>query len=344
MKTLRYQVFLFGDCNNKCGFCFQDKMELNSRHNVVKICETVYKLQDCLNSIENPEQYDIILVTIFGGELFCWQEPVLYYLYEQIVDRLTLPNITLRVVTNLLYNNTKKLEDFIYYVRCKKVKLDLATSFDFESRFHTGDRLELFFDNYKKIIKIYPELSCVCTITKELCRKFKSLYYTHGEDGYNKYWNVFRYIYKSNPDGFEWLMYLKNANKEHNEKNLPTDKDLYHFYVALRKYYPELYKKWFIEFPEKTSWPCYENDVHRIIVNGQDHDERKFLLDKTNKSTPFYRSCHFKPTYCYTCEWYLKCQKLCYCNFEFTSPTKEYCYLKRLFLLDKFNPLNLLQM
>jgi hypothetical protein len=146
---------------------------------------------------------------------------------------------------------------------------------------------------------------------------------------------VFDYIYNNNPEDIEWLMYLKNANKEHNEQYLPSDKDLFNFYLGLKKHYPIQYAQWFKQFENKIKRPCFSEDIHNLIANGKLHNEYNFLLDSNDINTPFYRKCHYSSnnSTCLTCEYNYICQKLCYCCFEFSSPNK-FCYLKELHKLN----------
>ena len=73
MKGLKYQLFLFKDCCNNCSFCFQSEIKLNNRNDVGIIFDnlSILKEQLRLKSHLIPEKYDYILVTVFGGELFC---------------------------------------------------------------------------------------------------------------------------------------------------------------------------------------------------------------------------------------------------------------------------------
>ena len=71
---------------------------------------------------------------------------------------------------------------------------------------------------------------------------------------------------------------------------------------------------------------------HHLIANGKIHNEFEFYLGEEDCNTPFYRKCHFKKNNntCLICDIKYKCEKLCYCRFEFKSPENKICFLKEL--------------
>jgi hypothetical protein len=119
-----------------------------------------------------------------------------YFSLIEDITKLNLPNIKLRIVSNLLYKDLYYVKKFIEYTQFKNINLVVATSFDFESRFHSLDKLDLFFNNYKTIQQIYPKITIVCTLTKELCQHFTN-------KNNSPYFEVFDYIYNNNPEDIE---------------------------------------------------------------------------------------------------------------------------------------------
>jgi len=154
-KQLKIVSFLFRDCSNGCGFCFQKQYEhIPSFDEFTQIPSSVVagRVLDVIGKYGC--EYPDITVGFMGGELF--EHPGIGQKLNDIVTEVVnaVPGVKIKVSTNLLYENTDQLLGFIESTRPSE-NVSVHTSYDFGPvRFNSADKFGLFKENFSAVSNI----------------------------------------------------------------------------------------------------------------------------------------------------------------------------------------------
>lgn len=158
-------VALFEFCSNNCSFCFQgndDRTNLN--------LHIINKKADLICNLIDQELNKDLALKIFGGELF--EDSITDKIldsYEHFITKVSdkckslNKTLTVTLVTNLLNHTDKIIEKFILKIRNKGIDINLAASFDFDGRFHTQQKLDLFIGNLLYLKPYIKSINMVIT-------------------------------------------------------------------------------------------------------------------------------------------------------------------------------------
>lgn len=175
MKKI-YEFLLWNNCGNNCTFCHQRNHERRINDKILTPQEQIESLQLCGDFLKTRfEKGNHILLC--GGEIFGLKtEEVnaeLSKLLDQILDHMQKDEIELLYLnTNLLYENTTVLFDFLSKVQEKELfgRLKFTTSYDIVGRFNDTTE-KLFYKNLKKITDTFKDIRIVVNtvLTKGAC-------------------------------------------------------------------------------------------------------------------------------------------------------------------------------
>lgn len=143
-------VFMFGDCNNACDFCFQKTYRLLNiaNDNFIDVHD---QNMACLQNLLDRQLCNVT-VNLMGGEPFANTKTI--SILNQYVDLLKrFKDIKIRITTNLLHDNIESINSTIQQFDSDKISL--YTSFDFgNTRFKTSNCLDKFIENFKNVVDI----------------------------------------------------------------------------------------------------------------------------------------------------------------------------------------------
>ena len=147
-------ISLFGDCNNRCKFCFQKDRytEKFSEENLQKILKS---FKEILSKIKT-QGLKSLKIQIIGGELFQDKfSEKQYQSYHEFTKALLKEaeglEVRLGITTNALWTNPKPFLD--YY---RAFHPSVVVSFDFKDRFNKKKIEDRFFENLKEILWVNP--------------------------------------------------------------------------------------------------------------------------------------------------------------------------------------------
>jgi len=169
--NMMQEFLLWGNCTNKCDFCWQCKINdqsiyLNEEEMISCIKETFLKLD------EINDGDDVLLV---GGEILAPYYPKVNEYLHQLIDKCTkmISSDKIRYLyinTNLIYKDRTNLEYLFNAIKGYEDRLKFTSSYDIYGRFKSEESKQIFFDNLLFIKENYPEINTVvnCIITKQL--------------------------------------------------------------------------------------------------------------------------------------------------------------------------------
>lgn len=170
MKTMQ-EFLMWGNCTNKCDFCWQCKKNdesifLNKNEMIECINETMKKLDE----INHGD--DVLLV---GGEIlasyFTEVDKYLHILIDKCVDMISKGSIRfLYINTNLIYKDRVNLEYLFNAIKGYEDRLKFTSSYDIYGRFKNPESENIFLENLMFIKNTYPKINIVVNsiITKQL--------------------------------------------------------------------------------------------------------------------------------------------------------------------------------
>ena len=185
MKYSMREFLLWGNCTNKCDFCWQcqkrdESIFLNKDEMISCIEDTLLKL-DGINYGDD--------VLIVGGEILAPYYPEVNSYLQKLIDKcvLLLSENKIRflyVNTNLIYKDRINLVYLFEAIKGYEDRLKFTTSYDVYGRFKTKESEQLFLENLLFIKETYPKVNTVVNsiITKQLVEsnfdeeKFKETY------------------------------------------------------------------------------------------------------------------------------------------------------------------------
>ena len=142
---VEFEVIPFTECNLACQFCLQGKDRTLRKDGLTwdNVVEQITQLA-CTQTSNN------VLITFCGGELL--QDKFDDHYRDQLIDtikairnldQLVNKNVTVELVTNLVYNNIDRWLEL--FNECDEV----VTSFDLDGRFTKQSQLRRWFDNIR---------------------------------------------------------------------------------------------------------------------------------------------------------------------------------------------------
>ncbi len=273
MGKVMQEFLLWGNCTNKCDFCWQcqkvdETIFLNKEEMILSIKETINRLDD----INNGD--DVLLV---GGEILASYYPEVDIFIQELIykcismikeDKIRF----LYINTNLIYENKKNLIYLFETIKGYEDRLKFTTSYDIFGRFKTEDKRQLFLKNLEFIRDSYPKINAVvnCIITKQLVEtdfnqeEFKDIYKI-------KHVNFIPYV--PVPDDNVMTVNFKDIIKilARAEKRQPGYINFYindFDYNQNKKLYQYHKNKGYEECTSKYS-ECHHNENFKKILNGE---------------------------------------------------------------------------
>ena len=182
-KTSVY-IQYWKECNIRCGFCsqMQNNQPTLFEKYIIPSKEALLTHNKILLDMYRDDKYKFLLLSFVGGELFHRSDiKELYkgfdYLVEQLHNIRKLPNIQIKIYSDLLFEDTALLEYFIKKVGVDKV-IGIKTSFDLYGRFKNKAQVDLYIKNLNLLCSICDNVQIKTLITLDAINKFNPDDYT----------------------------------------------------------------------------------------------------------------------------------------------------------------------
>lgn len=334
-KTLEIEIALFGECCNKCDFCFQNKTK-QLRASYESIIKSLNTLKNTLYSRHHG--YKRIEIKLFGGELFFFtgekREEILrgykdFILgLKEIQDNID-KKISVQYTTNLLFNDLSMLIETAEFTRSNCLKCEVGTSFDVVGRFQSEKDLDLWYNN---VIKLEPDDITSIYHKKTINAFLKSK--NERTELENKAIKIFDDLYKRGFN-FQFTPYLPNQEKF--EDWLPNNQEIIDFYKFMINNYPKV--KPISGLIQRNSCRGCSGCSLRIINSElKPHcrdgiylsDPKLFKTKYNNSNIDELIKNYINSRGCLLCKYYSVCPFECFNQFDFVAVSSE-CWLKEIF-------------
>lgn len=288
-------ISLFGECNNRCDFCF-NKRHYNEQYVNDNVNNVLLNAIKAIDSIKDQTTH--INFTLIGGELFQDKFDQLYYnqiltFVETIRKTCNNANVSCKIgiTTNCLFVN----DDVINFLN--KAKIDsLRCSFDFDGRFKSNKIVDVWFSNIDKLTKFNPIV--------ELTTMKPNIIKVMNHD------SIWQKLYSMFPVEFN------NFEDVGIEKYRINETDLVEFYQFLIDNYSNVINV--LQLKQILSnTKTIRNCQHSIVITKD-----KIRFDCCNRLKSINNFINNKQ--CFSCKYYDKCGLSCFREFQYNTE----CYLK----------------
>lgn len=317
-KEGEFFINLFEWCNMRCSFCWQD-------HTQWEGIESIVSRSVDISNYMNKDSRDYFAVNLMGGELFADEIPDnIFEDYLNLVleiQKNTNKKFEVNWVTNLVYENTKRVRDLVTSVKSLNIKTTVATSFDFAGRFNKHQK-KLFEKNVYELKDIIGTVSVV--LTKPNIEKFTS-----------KNDDLFEKMYKDN-----FLFYFDYYSPEDRfSLNAPSDSLIQKGLIYLVDNYPEVYpvKDWINKTENEMS--CrgsiiidhtgFKGQCRSLLSNATSSFMRSDVVVNNNESM---EETFVNKYDCLSCNFFKRCGMGCFLQHDFKGREElEECLYKEVF-------------
>ena len=253
-QTLMLDFIVFQNCSNNCSFCFQRAARSQK---FIDEDRVLLRFSRVLSFIEEKHQkFKQVYLDLMGGEMFFI--PGLEKMYQKMLTsvyelskKINKP-IKCLVGTNLLYQDLSPLFNTLDFMRSLDQGLlrHVFTSFDFDGRFHTQARVDLFKKNLLELLeymkKIPMQLGVVSVLTKRAVQKLinpQTRLEKHIKEVYDQLYQTSLGLINGRERGLRlsWTGMSPNSlDQRYVEECVPTAQDILKLYKYLREHYPTL--------------------------------------------------------------------------------------------------------
>ena len=301
-NSTEVELHLFEFCNLSCSFCGQDH---KSTEGMNTIPEKAYQVIDFMqNSGMNSH-----IVNIMGGEIFndLVSDEIFdsYWEFYTIINSWCLENkhaVRFNWVTNLIFQKSKRIFDFITKMRSVSNNSYISTSYDFAGR---GFDLNRTFQ-YENNLKLFQEWITVIgfVMTKPAIKKIlnkKDKFFTD-------------HLYKNYTLYFDYYVPELSA-----DKMMPSEQEMLDCMIFIAKNYPEIYPIKDLIENERNKMTCYSMNKTTILPSGRevkcrymDYEPIQFInkIDYTSNSNII--ESHLERNKCLGCKWFDRCSFRCF--------------------------------
>jgi organic radical activating enzyme len=304
IKFAELVICLFEHCNLRCVFCPQDHDSVIGASKV----EILSKVAPIVKWINENNRSTYFKIHIMGGELFQdrWIDKGFIEIYHEFITQIRqqVPEsktIVFNFVTNLLFENTKPVYQFIDNHDCM-----LSVSYDPKGRFSKND-FELFKQNVEIFKSKMKLISCVMTSQNiEFIMK--------GDD-------YFTYLYNNFP--VDWDSYLPSTKAA--DYLVPKESRLLEFYKFLVDRYPKcLNILFFTESKTENKMSCTRGNSFTILPDNSNPAgcSGSVLLTKPKSNdlgSGAILEKFFQKYNCFECEFFKRCPFTCFIKHEFSG-------------------------
>jgi len=308
------ELTLFENCDINCSFCHHDKKS------VVGL-----KASEMLKKVDIIEQFfkdrrgtvEFMQINIVGGELF--QDRLLeddyIAFYFKIAEEIKILarrydyNLHIVWVSNFLFSDYKKIQDFMSLLAFKKIKSSLIVSYDFSGR-PTNKK---YFDNIKFLAKYISSINIVATQPSI-------------EDMMKCDDEFFEYLYKN------FSIYIDDYIPDNIENDLtPKDSLMLKFYEFLFNTYPNIVNVSELVNNETNPMGCLSLNKITIFPDDsvsnckwQRYKPEDFETYKHMKAVEYQDNApqmqrHLEHFNCLSCEFYNRCKFRCYTQWDYIN-------------------------
>jgi hypothetical protein len=314
-------VCLFDHCNLRCVFCPQDHELLEGASEK----EILSKVPGIVDWINNNQRSTYFKVHVMGGELFqdqFIQDGFLNY-YQKFVDAInaqitdTDKHVTFNFITNLVFDNTQPVLDFIEHNDFK-----ISVSYDTKGRFAQG-QFDVFKDNIELFKHRIEMISSVMT-------RQTMIAITEGDEYYDYLYNNFK---------CDWDSFLPSVEKS--QFLMPKESESLAFYKKLVKDYPKCINiRPFVDDTTQNKMSCTRGNSYTVLydnTNPAGCSGSALLRDSKTEvedlgSTKIVNN--FMEKYnCFSCEFFQRCPFTCFIkqDYKFLVDDEAQCVFKSTF-------------
>lgn len=315
------ELHLFELCNLRCHFCGQD-------HDDKTGFDVILNKIDPVKEFISSNQRKNHILNIMGGEVFNDELP------DSILDdylKLTLEvhrhaesighHCTFNWVTNLIFNKTERIKEFLDQLTTAGVTWNISTSYDFAGRKTSLWSMETFrrnLDSFKGRV-----FTVGFVLTKPAIRHLIAQ-----KDEF------FDYLYQNYPLYFDYYVPENGANL-----NMPSDAEILEGFLYIAKNYPEISPVKDLIKNEQNKMTCYSLNKLTLLPDGKEVKCRYLdYKDGQFKNTVDYSSneniiqSHLDENQCLSCEWFDRCSFRCFVQADWATRQKmDTCLFKIFF-------------
>lgn len=301
-------INFFEACNLRCSFCWQDHNDFSGIDDIPAKAEMV---------LSNYTPGKVPVINIMGGELFMDELPdSVFDDYLEFARRIAhLPNHTLNIVTNLVFNKVTRVVGFLDTLTEIGVNYRLTTSYDPKGRFTERTfsvferNLETFMGDVECISVVLTKPNIVTLMAGD--ERFERLAITH---------HFF----------FDYYSPEKNVNAM-----LPTEDDIVDFLIWLNGKYPTFEPVRSMRVNGENQTSCKASVV--ILPDGEVGgcrllaDKKQFRSPVQDESIGTATASFVTERGCMQCQHFQYCVLGCFLQSDHLDYTISECAFKRLY-------------
>ena len=315
------ELHLFELCNLRCHFCGQDH---DDKTGFDGILDKIIPVNDFITNNFKKKH----ILNIMGGEIFNDELPDSFF-----GDYFTLANTihlhakslghhcTFNWVTNLIFNKSSRVSDFLDKLSSEGITWNISTSYDFAGRKNSLWNLETFKTNLETFKSRVFTVGFV--LTKVSIRQLL-----------NQNDTFFDYLYQNYPLYFDYYVPENGANVL-----MPSDQEILEAYLYIAKKYPQINPVKDLLENESNKMTCYSLNKLTLLPNGREvkcrymnYEEKQFNTKVDYSSNENIIEAHLNENECLTCEWFGRCGFRCFVQADWAKREKTpRCLFKTFF-------------
>lgn len=317
-KYEEVNFFLFEECNLHCKFCFQKNYVI--RKPSMPLLE---KKLDLMKQVIKESPKTVFEIQMMGGELFYDELDDVYFdKYYEIIKTISDYATSLNkkanwvITTNLVHTKTDRVVNLLNHITNDGIKINLCSSFDFQTRFTKDEQLDIYYENCKFYKQLGYLITCSFLISKPnvevLMGKRKERVKTL--ETFNRLYN----------EGFHLSEeFYSPFSKNYKEYNL-SEKEFLEFMYFIVDNYPnvhgvhELSKEACGPFCQKLTFISSEHGIVKGNCMACSNKDLMYLATVPNvQGNEDLEQSFMREKHCLNCSYFNRCKMGCFVFFGF---------------------------